>query len=88
MEDLMKLENKSPQCPVLDSSNLIINYNQILGRGGFATVYGAQWFSLNVAVKIVDIVDEGPAKLQKEIGIGTHETQFSRCFASIWHHLH
>ncbi|KAL0214769.1 hypothetical protein P9112_006953 [Eukaryota sp. TZLM1-RC] len=61
----------SPLCPVIESSNLIINYNQELGHGGFAIVYAAKWFSLDVAVKIVDIVNEGKAKLHKEIGFLT-----------------
>ncbi|KAL0209978.1 hypothetical protein P9112_010062 [Eukaryota sp. TZLM1-RC] len=64
-------ENTLPQCPVIESSNLAINYNQKLGQGGFATVYAARWFSLEVAVKIVDIVNEGKAKLKKEIGFLT-----------------
>ncbi|KAL0210078.1 hypothetical protein P9112_010162 [Eukaryota sp. TZLM1-RC] len=64
-------ENTLSSCPIIDSSNLTINYNQKLGQGGFATVFAARWFSLEVAVKIVDIANEGKAKLKKEIGFLT-----------------
>ncbi|KAL0208501.1 hypothetical protein P9112_011088 [Eukaryota sp. TZLM1-RC] len=64
-----EFDNVSSSCSVIKCPDLIIDYNQKLGQGGFATVYAAKWFSLDVAVKIVDIVNEGKAKLKKEIAM-------------------
>ncbi|KAL0209760.1 hypothetical protein P9112_009844 [Eukaryota sp. TZLM1-RC] len=59
-----------PPCREISPSELTIDLeNGKIGRGGFATVYAAQWFSHDVAVKLIALTDEGETKLKKEIGL-------------------
>ncbi|KAL0207961.1 hypothetical protein P9112_010548 [Eukaryota sp. TZLM1-RC] len=57
-------------CREISAAELTIDleHGQI-GRGGFATVFAALWFSNDVAVKLIALVDEGETKLKKEIGL-------------------
>ncbi|KAL0210105.1 hypothetical protein P9112_010189 [Eukaryota sp. TZLM1-RC] len=43
--------------------------NGEIGRGGFATVFAAQWFSHFVAIKVVALTNEGETNLKKELGL-------------------
>ncbi|KAL0209771.1 hypothetical protein P9112_009855 [Eukaryota sp. TZLM1-RC] len=59
-----------PPCREISPSELTIDLeNGKIGRGGFATVYAAQWFSHDIAVKLIALTDEGETKLKKEIGL-------------------
>ncbi|KAL0226000.1 hypothetical protein P9112_013324 [Eukaryota sp. TZLM1-RC] len=60
----------SPQglsCPEISADDLQLGYN--IGEGGFASVYAAHWFQVEVAVKMVSLSEEGKAQLKKEIGL-------------------
>ncbi|KAL0214046.1 hypothetical protein P9112_006230 [Eukaryota sp. TZLM1-RC] len=54
-------------CPEINASD--IQLGEKIGEGGFASVYSARWFSLDIAVKMVSLTEEGKKLLKKEIAL-------------------
>ncbi|KAL0214075.1 hypothetical protein P9112_006259 [Eukaryota sp. TZLM1-RC] len=54
-------------CPEINASD--IQLGEKIGEGGFASVYAARWFSLDIAVKMVSLTEEGKKLLKKEIAL-------------------
>ncbi|KAL0213889.1 hypothetical protein P9112_006073 [Eukaryota sp. TZLM1-RC] len=54
-------------CSEINPHDIVLG--EKIGRGGFASVLSARWFSLSVAVKLVFLSDEGRAKLKKEVAL-------------------
>ncbi|KAL0211272.1 hypothetical protein P9112_009570 [Eukaryota sp. TZLM1-RC] len=54
-----------PSCSEINASD--IQLGEKIGEGGFASVFAARWFSLDVAVKMVSLSEEGKKQLKKEI---------------------
>ncbi|KAL0213825.1 hypothetical protein P9112_006009 [Eukaryota sp. TZLM1-RC] len=64
------MKTQQQPCCEIDASELVIDLEHgLIGRGGFASVYAAKWFSHDVAVKLVSLNDADVTKLKKEIGL-------------------
>ncbi|KAL0209255.1 hypothetical protein RCL1_003513 [Eukaryota sp. TZLM3-RCL] len=61
---------EGPQCPQILANALKIDFeNGLIGQGGNASVYSAEWNGGSVAVKVVSVSANGISKLERELSL-------------------